>query len=66
MLARWEPTHVGTDLGDQCRGDDDTWRRLKACPGDACSCAFYDQTRNNSREWCSMTRCGSRAEEAIG
>jgi predicted RNA-binding Zn ribbon-like protein len=38
------------------------WPRVKACPGDACNYAFYDQTRNNSRQWCSMSRCGSRAK----
>jgi predicted RNA-binding Zn ribbon-like protein len=41
---------------------DGTWPRLKACPGDACNYAFYDHTRNNSRMWCSMARCGSRAK----
>jgi predicted RNA-binding Zn ribbon-like protein len=41
---------------------DGTWLRLKACPGDACNYAFYDHTRNNSRMWCSMERCGSRAK----
>ena len=41
---------------------DGTWPRLKACPGDACNYAFYDHTRNNSRLWCSMARCGSRAK----
>jgi predicted RNA-binding Zn ribbon-like protein len=35
---------------------------MKACPGDACNYAFYDHTRNNSRMWCSMARCGSRAK----
>ena len=39
-----------------------TWVRLKACPGDACNYAFYDRTRNNSRTWCAMARCGSRAK----
>jgi predicted RNA-binding Zn ribbon-like protein len=38
----------------------DTWRRLKACPGDACNYAFYDHSRNGSRSWCAMARCGSR------
>ena len=38
------------------------WQRLKACPGDACHYAFYDHTRNNSRTWCAMARCGSRAK----
>jgi predicted RNA-binding Zn ribbon-like protein len=39
-----------------------TWARLKACPGEACNYAFYDGTRNNSRTWCAMARCGSRAK----
>jgi predicted RNA-binding Zn ribbon-like protein len=39
-----------------------TWVRLKACPGEACNYAFYDRTRNNSRTWCTMARCGSRAK----
>jgi predicted RNA-binding Zn ribbon-like protein len=38
------------------------WSRLKACPEDACNYAFYDRTKNNSRTWCSMSRCGSRAK----
>jgi predicted RNA-binding Zn ribbon-like protein len=38
------------------------WPRLKACPGDACHYAFYDHTRNNSRMWCSMSRCGARSK----
>lgn len=38
------------------------WSRLKACPGDACNYAFYDHTRNNSRMWCDMSRCGARAK----
>ena len=38
------------------------WVRLKARPGDACKYAFYDRTRNNSRTWCTMARCGSRAK----
>lgn len=41
---------------------DGTWRRLKACPGEACNYAFYDRTRNYSRTWCTMARCGSRAK----
>ncbi len=41
---------------------DGTWGRLKACPGDACNYAFYDRSRNSSRTWCSMDRCGSRSK----
>jgi hypothetical protein len=39
------------------RGD---WARLKICPADACLWAFYDQSRNRSRSWCSMRVCGNR------
>ncbi len=38
------------------------WRRLKACPEDACNYAFYDRSTNNSRTWCDMARCGSRVK----
>ncbi len=38
------------------------WRRLKACPEDACNYAFYDRSTNNSRIWCDMARCGSRVK----
>lgn len=37
-----------------------TWRRLKACPGDHCGWAFYDNSRNASSHWCSMQVCGGR------
>jgi predicted RNA-binding Zn ribbon-like protein len=39
-----------------------TWSRLKACPQDACNYTFYDRTKNHSRTWCSMSRCGSQAK----
>jgi predicted RNA-binding Zn ribbon-like protein len=39
------------------RGD---WARLKICPADNCLWAFYDQSRNRSRSWCSMRVCGNR------
>jgi predicted RNA-binding Zn ribbon-like protein len=39
-----------------------TWSRLKACPSDTCTWAFYDRSRNRSRTWCSMTVCGNRAK----
>ncbi|MCU1684804.1 MAG: hypothetical protein JWQ81_5543 [Amycolatopsis sp.] len=39
------------------RGD---WQRLKICPADTCLWAFYDQSRNRSRSWCSMRVCGNR------
>ncbi len=36
------------------------WPRLKACRDDHCRVAFYDQSRNRSRAWCSMEVCGNR------
>ena len=36
------------------------WDRLKVCPDDACGWAFYDESRNRSRRWCSMNVCGNR------
>jgi predicted RNA-binding Zn ribbon-like protein len=36
------------------------WNRLKVCPDDGCAWAFYDESRNRSRRWCSMNVCGNR------
>lgn len=41
---------------------DGTWPRMKACPAEACEWAFYDESRNRSRTWCSMGVCGNRAK----
>jgi predicted RNA-binding Zn ribbon-like protein len=41
---------------------DGTFARLKVCPADDCLWAFYDQSRNRSRTWCSMEVCGNRAK----
>lgn len=37
-----------------------TWKRLKACANDACRWAYYDHSKNLSRNWCSMAVCGNR------
>lgn len=39
---------------------DGTWQRAKACPQGNCQWAFFDQSRNRSRRWCSMEVCGNR------
>jgi predicted RNA-binding Zn ribbon-like protein len=39
-----------------------TWERLKACPAEDCGWAFYDESRNRSRIWCSMEVCGNRSK----
>lgn len=36
--------------------------RVKICPADDCRWAFYDSSRNQSRQWCSMKVCGNRAK----
>jgi len=36
------------------------WRRVKVCHNDGCRWAFYDQTRGNTRRWCSDLTCGNR------
>ena len=35
-------------------------RRVKLCGGEDCRWAFYDESRNGSRQWCSMEVCGNR------
>jgi predicted RNA-binding Zn ribbon-like protein len=41
-------------------GDD--WLRLKACARDSCRWVFYDQSKNQSKRWCSMQVCGNRTK----
>lgn len=41
---------------------DGTWTRLKVCHNDPCQAAFYDHTKNRSRTWCAMAKCGGRAK----
>jgi predicted RNA-binding Zn ribbon-like protein len=41
---------------------DGSWDRMKACAADSCRWAFYDQSRNRSRQWCDMAVCGNRAK----
>ena len=36
------------------------WRRVKVCHNDGCRWAFYDETRGNTRRWCSDLTCGNR------
>lgn len=39
-----------------------TWERLKVCPEETCQWAFYDESKNASRRWCSMKVCGNRTK----
>ena len=36
--------------------------RIKICPADDCRWAFFDASKNMSRQWCSMAVCGNRAK----
>lgn len=36
--------------------------RIRQCEADDCSFVFLDESRANSRRWCSMQRCGNRAK----
>ena len=38
---------------------DGSWFRLKACSRDSCRWAYWDNSRNRSGRWCSMTGCGN-------
>ena len=39
-----------------------SWTRLKVCPEETCGVAFFDQSKNRSRRWCSMEVCGNRTK----
>ena len=41
---------------------DGSWDRLKICSADDCRWAFLDQSKNQSRTWCSMGSCGNKAK----
>jgi len=36
--------------------------RVRECAGAACPVVYLDTSRNRSRRWCSMERCGARAK----
>jgi len=38
--------------------------RVGLCAAEGCGRWFYDVSRNGSRRWCSMARCGNRAKVA--
>jgi len=43
----------------QCSAEG-TWTRLKLCADSTCAWAFYDASKNQCRNWCSMRTCGNR------
>ena len=36
--------------------------RIRRCAAEDCRLVFHDESRTNSRRWCSMQRCGNRAK----
>jgi predicted RNA-binding Zn ribbon-like protein len=36
--------------------------RVRVCAGESCDVVYLDTSRNRSRRWCSMERCGARAK----
>ncbi|MGY2896610.1 CGNR zinc finger domain-containing protein [Deinococcus sp. UYEF24] len=38
--------------------------RFKECENPECDLLFYDESRNNSRRWCSMEGCGNQQKQA--
>jgi predicted RNA-binding Zn ribbon-like protein len=42
--------------------EDHTWTNLKVCARDSCRWAFYDNSRNHGRRWCSMAGCGNHVK----
>lgn len=57
------PAALGSLLGIVFRSmSEGTWERLKACPAHDCMWAFYDRSRNRSKQWCRMEVCGNRAK----
>jgi predicted RNA-binding Zn ribbon-like protein len=38
--------------------------RVRECAADRCDVVYLDTSRNRSRRWCSMERCGARAKSS--
>jgi predicted RNA-binding Zn ribbon-like protein len=39
-------------------------QHVRKCANQACVLWFYDNSRNHSRQWCSMAQCGNREKAA--
>jgi predicted RNA-binding Zn ribbon-like protein len=60
-LGRGVDAALGALFGDIVTAvADGSWPRLKVCRADTCQAAYYDESRNHSRAWCSMAVCGNR------
>jgi predicted RNA-binding Zn ribbon-like protein len=38
------------------------WSRIKVCRNPSCRRVFFDSSKNRSRSWCAMARCGNQAK----
>jgi hypothetical protein len=55
--GRWLESAVGAEL--LLAQQDNTLRRLKLCRNPACRAAFYDLSKNSSKVWHDMAKCGT-------
>jgi hypothetical protein len=55
--GRWLESAVGAEL--LLAQQDNILRRLKLCRNPVCRAAFYDQSKNSSKIWHDMARCGT-------
>jgi predicted RNA-binding Zn ribbon-like protein len=56
-----DPLASLVDAVRQC-SEDRSWPRLKVCARGTCHWAFFDESRNQSRRWCSMAGCGNHVK----
>ncbi|EIV91886.1 ABATE domain-containing protein [Frankia sp. QA3] len=56
------PRALATVARDAVRVFADGGARIRTCAADDCALVFHDDSRTNSRRWCSMRRCGNRAK----
>ena len=61
-LGGTRPPRGGHGSVRPARHPRESCERVKICPADDCLWAFYDESRNGSRQWCSMAVCGNRAK----
>jgi predicted RNA-binding Zn ribbon-like protein len=57
---RWVEAQVAASLGEMLVHE--PARRLKICPNPGCAWVFFDETKGNTRRWCSDRTCGNRAK----
>jgi CGNR zinc finger/Putative stress-induced transcription regulator len=55
---KWAQAELFRSLGTML--SEGQQHRLKICPNSGCRWLFFDQTRGNTRKWCSDLTCGNR------